>query len=150
MLSLGTSDGEFDRWRITRAQIDETKPERSEIDVEIDLRSIDTGIEERDRHLRGETFFEVEHFPLAVARLRNVRLDDSGQFTVNVTLDLHGRSGIYPMTFTIEDRAARRIRGDVTLRRLDFDVGPQLGWHNPLGIKNDVQIEVEAVVPDAS
>jgi hypothetical protein len=36
------------------------------------------------------------------------------------------------------------------VRRLDFDVGPQLGWRNPLGIENDVRVVVEAVVPGAS
>ena len=51
------------------------------------------------------------------------------------------------MTFSIEDRAARRIRSEVTLRRLDFDIGPQLGWRNTIGIQNDVQVTVEAVVP---
>ena len=92
MLCLGTSGGEFRRWRVMRARIDEAHPERSEVDVEIDLESLDTGIGERDRHLRGESFFDVEHFPVAVATLRNVRLDDPDRFTVDVTLELHGRS----------------------------------------------------------
>lgn len=150
MLSLGTSGGEFRRWHVMRAHIDEAHPERSEVDVEVDLKSLDTGIGERDRHLCGESFFDVEHFPIAVAKLRNVRLDDTGRFTVDVTLELHGRSATFPMTFSIEDRAARRIRGEVTLRRLDFDIGPQLGWRNTMGIQNDVQVTVEAVVPAGS
>jgi polyisoprenoid-binding protein YceI len=148
--TVGSSGGTFRRWCITRAHIDEAHPERSEVDVEVDLASLDTGIGERDRHLRGESFLDVEHYPTAVARLRNFRLDDPDHATADVTLDLHGRSATFPMTFAITDRGARRIHGEATLRRLDFDVGPQLGWRNPMGIVNDVQLSVETVVPPGS
>lgn len=150
MRTLGSSGGTFRRWRITHARIDEAHPERSEVDVEVDLASLDTGIGERDRHLRSESFLDVEHYPTAVARLRNFRLDDPNHATADVALDLHGRTAAFPMTFTVADRGARRIRGEATLRRLDFDVGPPLGWRNPMGILDDVQVSVETVVPSGS
>lgn len=75
-IRTGVVRGTFRRWRITRAHVDEAHPERSEVDVEVDLASLDTGISERDRHLRGESFLDVERYPTAVARLRNFRLDD--------------------------------------------------------------------------
>jgi polyisoprenoid-binding protein YceI len=148
--TVGSSGGTFRHWSITRAHIDEAHPERSEVDVEVDLASLDTGIGERDRHLRGESFLDVERYPTAVARLRNFRLDDPDHATADVTLDLHGRTATFPMTFTIADRGARRIHGEGTLHRLDFDVGPQMGWRNPMGIVNDVQVSIETVVPPAS
>jgi len=147
MKTLGESGGEFRRWRITRAVIDEAHPERSEVDVEVDLASVDTGIEERDIHLRGEKFFDVDRYPVAKATLRNARIEDASHFTVDVTLDLHGTTRTFPMRFAIADRDARKITSQIVIRRTDYGVGPEMGWWNPMNIKEDVSVSVAAVVP---
>jgi polyisoprenoid-binding protein YceI len=147
MVTLGESDGCFARWRITEAVVDEGSPSRSLATVEIDLGSVDTGIEERDRHLRGERFFDVARFPVARATVREPHFEDPDHFTADVTLDLHGVTQTVPMSFRVVDRAGRRIEGRVTLRRLDFGMGPKLGWWNPMNVKNDVDVRVEVVVP---
>ena len=44
---------------------DASAPENSSIEVDIDLSSIDTNHAERDKHLRGKGFFDVEKYPNA-------------------------------------------------------------------------------------
>ena len=44
-------------------QFDETRPEGSSVSIEIQTASIDTGVADRDAHLRSDDFFAVERFP---------------------------------------------------------------------------------------
>jgi hypothetical protein len=49
--------------------------------------------------------------------LHAVEVEDSQHFAATVELDLHGRSQSFPMRFAIVDREARRIAGEITLKR---------------------------------
>jgi len=150
MASLGESAGEFRRWRITRATIDEAHPERSRVEAEIDLASVDTDLEERDRHLRGERFLDVGHYPAATVTITDATFEDPDHVRVTATLDLHGVVRTFPMTFAITDRGKRRVEAEVTLKRLDFGIGPALGWYDPVQIRDEVIVDVDAVVPPAA
>lgn len=143
-VSLGPVKGTFGRWRLTRAVIDDQDPARSEVDVEIDVASLDTGNSVRDRHLRSDDFLDVARYPTATVRLRAVRLDGEA-FAAEVALELHGVTRTLPMRFEIVDRPARRVRGLVTLRRTDYGVGTERG--GLLRVYDEVEIEVVVVVP---
>src|SRR5204863_2219195 len=43
-------------------------PEESWAELEIDASSIDTGVEQRDQHLRSGDFLDVEHHPKIIFR----------------------------------------------------------------------------------
>jgi polyisoprenoid-binding protein YceI len=146
-VAVGSSEGEFRRWHITDAAIDEEHPERSSVAVVIDLTSLDTGNSTRDRHLRSAEFFEVDHYPTATVLIKGVEVEDAGHFTASVQLDLHGRSKTFPMRFAVVDRGARRIAGQMTLKRSDFGVGSDGGFFNPLRVDDEVQVMIEATVP---
>ena len=148
-MALGFSEGEFKRWRITEAMIDEEHPERSSVALMIDLTSLDTGNDTRDRHLRSADFLDAERYPTAAVRVSDIKLEDAAHFTANVQLDLHGRSHSFPMQFVVVDRAARRITGETTLRRSDFGVGATGSFFNPLRVDDEVHIMVDVSVPAA-
>jgi polyisoprenoid-binding protein YceI len=147
---LFTADGEFHRWRIRAANIDEEAPARSRVEVEIDLASLDTGNEQRDEHLRGPEFFDVERHPTAAATVDGFRLIDPDQVDARVTLDLRGVTRTFPIRFRIVDRAARRVAAQVALRRSDFGVGAAGSWFNPLSIDDEVEVRIEVTVPPAT
>jgi len=144
---FGAAGGEFRSWKITKAVIDDRHPERSRVSLEIDMTSLETQSWMRDTHLKGSRFFDVSNYPTASVTLDNVKLKDRHHFVANVELDLHGQSKTFPMWFEIADRAARRITGEVTLRRSDFAVGPSS--RGPMLLDDDVLIVVDAVVPPA-
>jgi len=146
-VAIGPSEGEFRRWHITDAAIDEEHPERSSVTVVIDLASLDTGIDKRDRHLRSADFFDVDHYPTATARVGKIEVEDAQHFMASVQLDLHGQSKTFPMRFAIVDRSARRIAGEVTLKRSDFGVGATGSFLNPLHVDDEVQVMIETTVP---
>ena len=146
-MALGYSEGEFRRWRITDAVIDEENPEHSTVALVIDLTSLDTGNDTRDRHLRSADFLDVDHYPTATVRLSAVEVEDAAHFGATVELDLHGRSQSFPMQFAIVDRAARRIASEITLKRSEFGVGATTGFFNPFRVDDEVHVMIEAVVP---
>jgi polyisoprenoid-binding protein YceI len=146
-MALGYSEGEFRRWHITDAVIDEEEPEHSTVALVIDLASLDTGNDTRDRHLRSADFFDVDHYPTATVSLSAVEVADPQYFAATVKLDLHGRSQSFPMRFAIVDRAARRIAGEITLKRSAFGVGATNGFFNPFRVDDAVDVMIEAVVP---
>jgi len=146
---LTKAEGEFRDWRIVSAVVDEAEPEKSRVELEVSIASLDTGIARRDDHLRSQDFFDVEKFPVARVTLAGFRLDGESAFTADVTLELRGKSKTFPMRFRIEDRAARRISGSVTLDRRDFGVGEPHSGLNPLSVRDAVEVMVTAVVPPA-
>jgi polyisoprenoid-binding protein YceI len=56
--------------------IDEEDLAQSKLDVTIEAASIDTGIVDRDNHLRSADFFDVEKFP--ELRFRSTRIEKTG------------------------------------------------------------------------
>jgi polyisoprenoid-binding protein YceI len=54
-------------------QLDETDLTSSQVEVEIEASSIDTGVVDRDNHLRSADFFEVERFPKLVFKSKRVQ-----------------------------------------------------------------------------
>ncbi len=75
-MMVSTVKGRFRTLRGT-IELDEQEPERSSVEAEIETASIDTGVEQRDAHLRSDDFFSAERFPLIAFRSTCVeRVDD--------------------------------------------------------------------------
>jgi polyisoprenoid-binding protein YceI len=55
-----------------KIELDEANPGRSSVEVEIDVASIDTGVADRDAHLRSADFFEVEKYPKMTFRSKRI------------------------------------------------------------------------------
>ncbi|MFM7143070.1 MAG: YceI family protein [Alphaproteobacteria bacterium] len=147
---VATADGQFRRWRVASAKIDEAHPEKSEVEVVVDLASLDTANQKRDDHLRNPDFFDVAKYPTATAKLRGFRTAGPDRYAVDVELDLHGAKKTFPMEFRVTDRAARRYAAETKIRRTDFGIGAPHSSLNPLSIDEEVVLRVEGVVPPAA
>jgi polyisoprenoid-binding protein YceI len=86
--------GQFSRWTGT-LQVPGTDFTRASLDVVIDTSSIDTGVADRDAHLRSADFFDVERFPEITFTSASVtpagpdRLHVAGKLTIKgVTRDV--------------------------------------------------------------
>ena len=68
--------------------IDETDPRRSTVNADIDAASVDTGVEQRDAHLRSDDFFNVERYPqlkfrsTAIEQVDGERWRMAGELTI--------------------------------------------------------------------
>ncbi len=127
----------------------------AKVEVEIDPSSIDTGVADRDAHLRSADFFDVERFP--TARFVGARMEPVGGDRYR----LHGALTIRDVTREValdvehlgaskdpwgNDRVA--FAGKVSIDRRDFG----LKWNQALeaggvlvGERVDLELEVQAV-----
>ena len=73
--------------------------EDSWAELEIDAESLDTGVPERDAHLRSADFLDVEHHPKIT--YRSTRVEQTGPNTLRATGDLTIRSVIKPVVLDV-------------------------------------------------
>jgi polyisoprenoid-binding protein YceI len=86
-----TVRGQFSDFEGTIA-FDPEDPSASAVEVNIEAASIDTGVEDRDNHLRSGDFFDVEQFPTISFRSTSVTgpITEAGSFTIKGELTIRG------------------------------------------------------------
>jgi polyisoprenoid-binding protein YceI len=74
---------------------DDQNPDQSSVTVDINAKSIDTGVADRDNHLRSADFLDVEKFPTITFRSRRVEGatgKEGDRFKITGDLTIHGKS----------------------------------------------------------
>jgi polyisoprenoid-binding protein YceI len=75
--------------------VDERNPDNSRVDVEIDAASIDTGVADRDAHLRSADFLDVENHPKIVfhsTRVDGAHKKEGDRFKITGNLEIRGKA----------------------------------------------------------
>ena len=105
--------GQFHRWG-GRVALDRNQPSLSEVEVWVELASIDTGSVERDDHVRSAEFFDVGRFPRATFKSTSIALTEQ-RIRVEGILELHGTARPVEMEVTVgrETREADVARATV-------------------------------------
>src|SRR5215216_283671 len=113
-------------------EIDEARPENSSVEAAIQTASIDTGVEQRDAHLRSGDFFDADAFPTIAFRSTRVERTAGDEWNVYGDLTLHGvtRTVVLDLEFegeTIDAWGKRRAAFTATtsINRRDFG----LNWN---------------------
>jgi polyisoprenoid-binding protein YceI len=131
------------------------EPTDSHVEVEVQLASIETGDQQRDGHLRGADFFDVEQHPTMTFRSTSVRHVRGDQWLVTGDLTLAGVTKPLTLDVTFEGgaqdpwggtRLGFSAKGEVN--REDFG----LSWNQALetggvlvGKKATIEIDAEAI-----
>ena len=130
-------------------------PLTSSVTAEIDLKSISTGHEQRDEHIRSADFFEVETYPTMTYRSTGVRFSD-GNYVLDGELTLKGVTRNVPLVLELNGfgpdpyggtRAGFTASGE--LNRRDFNVNfsaPMQNGGAVVGDKITLHMEIEAVL----
>lgn len=85
-------------------ELDEADPSSSKVNVEIDVRSIDTRQEQRDNHLRSPDFFDVEKYPTMHFTGKRIEGDTTGKFHLIGDLTIRGISHEITLDVSSEGR----------------------------------------------
>ena len=147
-MGVGRSRGRFDDFsgHITTAE----DPLRSSVTAEIDLASFNTGHPDRDAHVRGADFLDVDNHPKATFRSTGIR-QDGGELLIDGELTIRGTT--QPVTLRAElggitdDGQGGKVIGlsaETTINRTDFGVGPKGGAM--LGEPVKIALDVEAAL----
>jgi polyisoprenoid-binding protein YceI len=108
------------------AHVDTADPAASNVEVRIKTASIDTGVPDRDAHLRSADFFDADHNPEITFRSTDVARDGD-DWTVTGDLTISGISK--PVTIEFESTGSARdpfgnlrigFEGRTTLSRKDW------------------------------
>ncbi len=138
---FNTFDGEFN--------YDAEKPNASQIIVNIDTTSLDSNHAERDKHLRGKDFLNVDKYPTATFKSTNITFnnDDSGKVTGDFTL--HGVTK--SITFEIDKIGEGQdpwggyrvgFEGETSLKLSDYGINYNLG---PASTHVDIGLFIEGI-----
>jgi polyisoprenoid-binding protein YceI len=135
--------------------LDEKNPASSSVTAVIDVASVDTGVAQRDGHLKSPDFFDTAKFPTATFTSHEVKRAGAG-FDVIGTLTLHGVSK--PVTLHMDAPSKEQIGMDgkphrgfsatTTLHRQDFGLnwnGPLKSGDNMLGDDVPMTFDIEAI-----
>jgi polyisoprenoid-binding protein YceI len=130
-------------------------PLKSSATVEIDLKSISTGQDQRDEHLRSADFFEVETYPTMTYRSTGARFED-GNYVLDGELTLKGITKNVPLVLELNGfgpdpyggtRAGFSASGEINRR--DFNVNFNAPLQNGGVVVSDkvtLHLEIEAVL----
>lgn len=153
-LVIATVRGQFSRWD-GALKVPDGDFGRATVTVTIDPSSIDTGVADRDKHLRSADFFDVETYPEITFEGTRMEVDDEGHLRLLGELTMHGVTR--PVTLDGEfagqtgdpwgnQRAV--FTAATSVDRRDF----ALTWNQALetggvlvGEKVSIEIEIEAV-----
>jgi polyisoprenoid-binding protein YceI len=147
---LGTTHGKFTKFE-GKIDIDREHPENSSVTARIDVRSINTGIEKRDNHLRSAEFFAVEKYPEMTFKSRSVKQTGAQAGDILGDLTMHGVTK--PITLHVKlltsPNDTNQTRWSVTteLKRREFNLMFAQTAETMSGISQNVAVnmEIEAV-----
>ena len=135
--------------------VNERNPDQSRVEVGIEAASIDTGVSDRDAHLRSADFLDVEHHPKIV--FRSTRVDGAhktagDRFKIAGDLEIRGKSIPVTLEVTFEglgtdpwgkQRAGFAARTEIDRREWGLQWNQALETGGVL-VANSVKIEIEA------
>ena len=79
---------------------DPEHPGQGHVNATIQAASIDTGMDQRDAHLRSADFFDVEHYPTITFRSTSVQPKGGDRYAVQGDLTIRGQTR--PVTLDVE------------------------------------------------
>jgi len=138
---FNTFEGTFD--------LNTQSPEKSHVQVTVDVSSLDSNHAERDKHLRGSKFLNVDKYPTANFKSTSISLLNDKAAIINGELTLHG------VTKTIAIQAAhvggghdpwggyrQGFTGSTTLKLKDFGIDYDLG---PASTEVTLLLDIEGI-----
>jgi polyisoprenoid-binding protein YceI len=110
----------------TEIEFDPEMPEEASVHVMLDMRSVSTGVDDADTTLLSEQFFDPGRYPTAEFAARGAKPDGDGKYILNGRLTLKGVRKPVSLLFSIDIAGGTAaIKGQTTINRLDFGVGPE-------------------------
>lgn len=128
---------------------DEANPDKSKVNVTIDMDSIDSNHAERDKHLRGEDFFHVSKYP--EARFVSTSFEDHGDGTATLKGDLTIKDATRNVTIDVKHIGhgedpwggyRRGFAGTTTIKLKDFNIDYDLG---PASTYAELELSIEGI-----
>jgi polyisoprenoid-binding protein YceI len=154
-LMITTARGRFTSYDVTIVTSED--PLASTVAATIDLASIETGSEQRDKHLRSADYLDVDTYPTMSYRSTGIRPTDGG-WLVDGDLTLHGVTRPVPLAVEVNgfrpdpfggQRAGFSATAQIDRRDFGIDLTiPMDGSGIVVGTTVSISLEIQAVRQD--
>ena len=153
-LMIAKVRGQFSRWTGT-LEVPEGDFRKAGLTVTIDAASIDTGVADRDAHLRSADFFDVEKYPELTFKAAGTKHEAGNRFELHGLLTIKGVT--QPVTLMVEEagratdpwgntRAVFSAKGSVSRKEFGLTWNQALETGGVLvGKEVTIDLDVEAV-----
>ena len=96
----------------------------SSIEASVETKTVNTDDEMRDKHLKKEDYFDVEHFPKIVIKSASFRQKSGSNYLGDFDLIIKGKTKRIEVPFTyVVNGSTAVFKGSFKINRLDFNVG---------------------------
>lgn len=145
-------DGQF-RQFAGKVLLDEKDLTKSKVELTVQVASIDTGVADRDKHLRSGDFFDADKHPTITFKSTKITKAGKG-FKITGDISIRGVTKSITLDATLSDAVTspwgKQVRGaKITgeLNRLDFGIS----WNKALdkggiAVGNEVALEVKTEI----
>lgn len=139
--------GKFTRFDVELVY-DAEEVARFRVKADIDASSIDTGIDDRDADLRGESFFDVARHPRILFESENIERRGDG-YVAKGTLTMRGHTRPLELPFRVtslnwhEGAPMVGVASEIAIDRNEYGIGSD--WRHtlfPNFIGDDVEVEI--------
>jgi polyisoprenoid-binding protein YceI len=147
--------GQFERWTGTVSAVDGNL-DQATVDVVIDASSIQTGVADRDAHLKSADFFDVANYPELTFRSKQVKPVTDDHYVLVGELTIRGTTREVGLQVSsagrVKDpwgnqRAGFSARGSIDRREFGLTWNAALETGGVVvGDRIEIEIEVEAVL----
>lgn len=149
-LAISTVRGAFTKVQGT-VQFDDKDVSKSVVDVTIDAGSVDTREPNRDKDLRSDHFFDVDHFPTITFKSKKVEQVAPGKLKITGDLTIHGvtKEAVLDVdgpSAPIKDPWGNQrmgVNASTKINRKDFGVGANYG---AAMIGEDISITIDSEI----
>lgn len=121
--------------------LDPNQLSESKVRIEIDMNSVATSYSTFTSTLLTSDWFDVKKFPKAIFEATHFTKTANNTYQVSGTLTIRDKT--LPITLTMDTESLSntkgRVKGKVTIKRLDYNVG-QGEWADTSLVKNEVEV----------
>lgn len=133
------------KFTVVSAELDPANLEGATAELELDLSSIDSGVEKRNMHLQTPDYLDVAKFGNAKVKIGEVEKGEGENvYSAQAEVAAHGVTKAFPVSFevieTTEDSV--RVKAEHTFSRLDFGIGKEPDGENEK-VAKDLTVEME-------
>jgi polyisoprenoid-binding protein YceI len=119
---------------------DEANIEASKFSVSLDVASINTGNGIKNKHAKGDKWFNAKQFP-SVNFTSNKFSKTASGYQVEGILDLHGVKKAVTIPFTFTNNT---FKGSFSVNRMDYGVGTMEGMSKK--VSNEIKLDISVPV----
>ncbi len=125
-------------------EFDPASLEQSRISASVDVSTVKTGIELRDKHLLGREYFDAARFPLIRMASKNIKALSRNKYEGVFTIVVRDVSKDVTVPFSVSRKGRGLLfRSDFRINRRDFGVGKE-----SIILSDDVDVTVTIVTTE--